>query len=234
MKTCEIRLASKLLATAWMVLLISACSHASPPANSALEYRSERPPLPRIVQLNFGSDASFFTCIDPLCPAVTKKSIFAVPHMTTDPLPLARSLPSESNTDPTLHTVLSEFPVSATDTVSKDRRLVILFAQGSAALSAYTLKMLDSVTPLLQEGHQVLITGRTDRSGSYRVNQRLALARANAVRDYLQTKQSTMHVEFKVDAQGKCCFTTSNDTAEGRRKSRRVEIVFSVPEQVTR
>ena len=77
-----------------------------------------------------------------------------------------------------------------------------------------------------------MIAGRTDNAGSDAANQAVALARANTVRDYLRAKLPAGGDALLVDAQGSCCFIASNDTPEGRKQNRRVEVVLSVPEQV--
>lgn len=77
----------------------------------------------------------------------------------------------------------------------------------------------------------VAITGYTDNTGSYAVNEKLSGQRANAVRDYL------INCGVKPDrlsARGipMADYIASNDTPEGRALNRRVEITVYANEQM--
>jgi len=68
------------------------------------------------------------------------------------------------------------------------------------------------------------IEGHTDNVGTDAVNRKLSLARANAVRDYLQ---SVEHVREPMETAGFAATrpVDTNATPEGREKNRRVEIL---------
>ncbi|WP_322031578.1 OmpA family protein [Paraburkholderia sp. J76] len=72
----------------------------------------------------------------------------------------------------------------------------------------------------------VVIDGHTDSVGSKAYNDRLSLRRAQAVRNYLQSRG--LHAgQYEVHGYGFSKPVASNSTAEGRAKNRRVEIETS-------
>ena len=111
--------------------------------------------------------------------------------------------------------------------------VIVYFASGSATISDAARATLDQAAAGARATDRIVIASRTDNVGSKSVNQTLALTRARTVRDYLRAKlPSHPSHAFTLDAQGACCFTASNDTPEGRRQNRRVEVVFSASGQV--
>ena len=72
---------------------------------------------------------------------------------------------------------------------------------------------------------QLEISGYTDNIGAPDANKALSQKRANRVRDYL-VAQGVDTQRIKVYGRGESNFVASNDTADGRAKNRRVEIVF--------
>ncbi|MEW6411110.1 MAG: OmpA family protein [Candidatus Zixiibacteriota bacterium] len=69
------------------------------------------------------------------------------------------------------------------------------------------------------------ISGYTDNIGTDVANQKLSEKRANRVRDYLAMHGVDIS-RIKVFGKGETNFVASNDTAEGRAKNRRIEIIF--------
>jgi OOP family OmpA-OmpF porin len=69
------------------------------------------------------------------------------------------------------------------------------------------------------------INGYTDNIGTSVANQKLSEKRANRVRDYLVTLGVAAE-RIQVFGRGEDNFVASNQTAEGRAKNRRIEIVF--------
>jgi outer membrane protein OmpA-like peptidoglycan-associated protein len=112
--------------------------------------------------------------------------------------------------------------------------LTLHFPFAATQLTTSDKAALDELIPHASNAKQIVIVSRTDHVGSGRANQAVALARANIVRDYLRSKLSAPDEALLIDARGLCCFIASNDTPEGRKQNRRVEIVLSVPEQVAR
>ncbi len=69
------------------------------------------------------------------------------------------------------------------------------------------------------------VNGYTDNIGTEVANRRLSEKRANRVRDYLVT-QGVDTERIKVFGKGETNFVASNQTAAGRAKNRRIEIIF--------
>jgi outer membrane protein OmpA-like peptidoglycan-associated protein len=69
------------------------------------------------------------------------------------------------------------------------------------------------------------INGYTDNIGTSRANQALSEKRARRVRDFLVAKGVAAD-RMTVYGRGETSFVASNQTAEGRAKNRRIEIVF--------
>jgi len=103
---------------------------------------------------------------------------------------------------------------------------------GSAVLSPLAEATLTRSLRYALDANRIVIFGRTDSIGAGGTNQSLALARALSVRDYLRQREPSIPADMVLDVKGSCCFIASNDTPQGRRQNRRVEIVFSVPERV--
>jgi outer membrane protein OmpA-like peptidoglycan-associated protein len=73
---------------------------------------------------------------------------------------------------------------------------------------------------------QVKVEGHTDSTGSYETNQKLSLARAVTVRDYL-VAQGVEASHIGVEGLGPDQPVADNATAEGRARNRRVEIILT-------
>jgi OOP family OmpA-OmpF porin len=70
------------------------------------------------------------------------------------------------------------------------------------------------------------IEGHTDDRGSTQYNQRLSVARARAVWQYLGTHLKLPTVSVSVVGYGKARPAATNDSEEGRAKNRRVEVLI--------
>lgn len=109
----------------------------------------------------------------------------------------------------------------------------ILFKSGGAALEANTLPVLSVMGRLLQKlkDNDIMIEGHTDsvpvKSGEYRTNWALSAARANAVVGYLASDFGIPQERLISAAYGEYHPVASNDTAEGRAKNRRIEILVT-------
>jgi outer membrane protein OmpA-like peptidoglycan-associated protein len=219
--------------TAGMTLLLMSCGLPLQQAERGQASRThQHRSSQKIAQLNFGNDASFAVCTEPACPGVTRKTMAVT-------LPIAPTPTFVIETAATLNpekiqlTAQQNAPdVIAAPIRSRPAPVIVHFAFGSATLSASGKAVLDQAIPFARQADHIVITGHTDNIGSSRANQALALARASTVRNYLRTRFSARTPTLTLNAQGACCFIASNDTPEGRRQNRRVEIVFRVPEQV--
>lgn len=187
--------------------------------------------------MDFGRGASFAVCTEPACPAVTRKTLAVTQQAATDSAALAPA--------PSIDTAATPYPGEVrsadqhgtpdfTDVPAEAQHppVIVHFASGGAALSASDKAALDQALPDARQADRIVIAGRTDSTGSDTANQALALVRARTVRAYLRARLPSRHPVLVLDTQGACCFIASNDTPEGRRQNRRVEIVLSVPERV--
>jgi outer membrane protein OmpA-like peptidoglycan-associated protein len=107
-----------------------------------------------------------------------------------------------------------------------------LFATGSALLKPDSTKVLIEalVDIKAQPGWLIVITGHTDASGGGEQNLQLSLARAAAVRDWMQRMGNLPDSCFAVQGLGATRPIASNDTETGRTANRRVDIRL-VPEE---
>lgn len=220
-------------AMACTALFAAACGLGHPHRHQEATSKYAGAPVKKIVQLYFSSDAAFAVCTEPLCPVVTKKSLAVIPSGVMNTV-IPALVPGNVDADSAGWDGPPDFAFENPVTRTAQRKQIVGFASGSATLTASARSALDKAASFVQEGDRISIAGRTDGTGSRHVNQRLSQARAKAVRTYLQAKLAAKPVDFELTAQGACCFTASNNTAEGRRQNRRVEIVFSALGQVAR
>lgn len=101
------------------------------------------------------------------------------------------------------------------------------FEFNSVDLDDETEKFLDQLSETLGEDKElkVRIVGHTDNIGPEKFNQKLSLKRAESVRDFL-LKNEINTERINADGKGMSSPLTKNDTEEGRRKNRRVEIIL--------
>ena len=117
-------------------------------------------------------------------------------------------------------------PVHLDSVLQAEPHAFVGFALNSASLSQRARRDLDRVMPLARTASRIVISGRTDSLGQIEVNQRLAFARALAVREYIRYRIPDARNVIAIDARGACCFIAPNSTADGRSRNRRVEVVF--------
>lgn len=105
----------------------------------------------------------------------------------------------------------------------------ILFPYNSAKLAAESMRILDSLRPVLERypHYDIRVSGHADSTGQAGYNERLSLERAKAVTEYL-AKGGGLPRLF---AQGFGATRPVGDNSrdEGRRKNRRVEITLRQP-----
>ena len=108
----------------------------------------------------------------------------------------------------------------------------VLFDSGKAQLRRGAFPVLDKVAQVLKEvsGQPIGVEGHTDnvpiKYSGWESNTALSLARATAVVDYLVEKHGIPRSRIIPVGHGEERPIASNDTAEGRQKNRRVEIVI--------
>jgi OmpA-OmpF porin, OOP family len=105
--------------------------------------------------------------------------------------------------------------------------LNIPYASGAFEVDPYTMEKLRRLAGLLTYVKDIRldVNGYTDNIGTPAGNKAISERRANRVRDYL-TAMGVEAERMKAFGRGEANFVASNDTAEGRAKNRRIEIVF--------
>lgn len=100
----------------------------------------------------------------------------------------------------------------------------IFFETGKANLLEESNTMLDEIAELLEKkpSLEIRINGHTDNTGKEEFNQKLSEERAKAVFDYLIEKGIGNEIDYKGFGSSKPI--ASNDSEEGRKQNRRVEI----------
>jgi len=103
----------------------------------------------------------------------------------------------------------------------------ISFDVGRASLKTPTQVALGKLAGvlLMLPDQNIRIEGFTDSTGSEETNRKLSVARAKAVRDFLE-EQGVSAARMTYDGYGSADPVASNDTAAGRAKNRRVEITL--------
>lgn len=111
--------------------------------------------------------------------------------------------------------------------LAKPMVLNIDYSSGSFEIDPKTRGRLESLSRILLfvDDVRIEINGYTDNIGLPVNNQKLSEKRANRVRGFLVT-QGMDEARIKVFGRGETNFVASNQTADGRAKNRRVEIVF--------
>lgn len=117
-----------------------------------------------------------------------------------------------------------------------DRGLVVtlgdvLFETGRAELRGGTAGNLDSLADFLNryQDRSVLIEGHTDSVGTDSSNQVLSRQRADAVRDYLVSRNVSA-ARITATGLGEGTPVADNESATGRQQNRRVEVIISDPD----
>ena len=104
----------------------------------------------------------------------------------------------------------------------------VLFDVGSSELKPATREKLAKISGILlaHPGLMLQIEGYTDSTGSDALNMELSGMRADGVRDYL-AQEGVPVSSMTAQGFGKAQPVASNDTADGRQKNRRVELVVN-------
>jgi outer membrane protein OmpA-like peptidoglycan-associated protein len=104
----------------------------------------------------------------------------------------------------------------------------VLFDTGSADLKPGAREKLAKISGIVlaHPGLSLQIEGHTDSVGSDDFNQELSGRRADGVRDYL-AQEGVPASSMTAKGFGKTQPVASNDTADGRQRNRRVELVVN-------
>ena len=122
--------------------------------------------------------------------------------------------------------LLANVRVEATETIITLNGEV-LFETNRAVLRPEAQERLTAVADAMRASPQqtATVAGYTDARGSDANNQALSLARANSVRDFLETAGVPAD-RLRSEGRGEASPIASNDSAEGRANNRRVEIIL--------
>ncbi len=103
----------------------------------------------------------------------------------------------------------------------------LIFASGSGQLVESDYPVLAELALWMQNNPDMAIAlvGHTDTAGSLEGNQELSVLRARAVLSYLSDKYAIDRDRITVHGIGYLAPLTTNDTEEGRKTNRRVEVV---------
>ncbi|HBR96474.1 MAG TPA: hypothetical protein DD979_03735 [Gammaproteobacteria bacterium] len=103
----------------------------------------------------------------------------------------------------------------------------ILFASNSADIDPTSIVTLDALAQTLQQYPEfpVIVAGHTDATGDEQWNQYLSQLRANAVRDYLISRNITKN-RISAIGYGESRPIATNATRAGRAQNRRIEINY--------
>ena len=103
----------------------------------------------------------------------------------------------------------------------------IYFDTGKAEVKPESEAALNEIAKLLQQDPKLklYVVGHTDNVGALASNMDLSRRRANAVTQDLTTKHGVDAARLSPQGDGPTAPVASNDTAEGREKNRRVELV---------
>lgn len=105
----------------------------------------------------------------------------------------------------------------------------LVFASGKAALEAGDYASLQALAEWLKAnpGQRVTLVGHTDATGSLAANTALSRARAEAVRAWLVEQLGADGARIEAQGAGYLAPRATNQTAEGRQKNRRVEVMVT-------
>jgi outer membrane protein OmpA-like peptidoglycan-associated protein len=111
-----------------------------------------------------------------------------------------------------------------------DSHFYIFFEHNSNTLTPQAIQKLDRIYKILSDNSeaQVALNGYSDESGAPSFNQMVSEVRAYSVKSYLSARGINPS-RMKVKGLGPQNFLASNESSEGRRLNRRVEIKLIVP-----
>lgn len=111
------------------------------------------------------------------------------------------------------------------------RMKTLNFRSGSAVIPTQTYGLLDNAIKSIEifPKRSVRIEGHTDFMGGNKYNQALSERRANAVKEYLQQNMGEFSNTLDAVGHGEEKPIANNETAAGRTKNRRIDIILVAP-----
>jgi outer membrane protein OmpA-like peptidoglycan-associated protein len=111
----------------------------------------------------------------------------------------------------------------------------LTFSSGSAVIAPDQFMLLTKIMRALREfpSKKYLVTGHTDAQGNDAYNLNLSENRAAAVRAYLEANMNLPPEQFESIGYGESRPIANNESAEGRRLNRRIEILIDMQSNVS-
>lgn len=181
-----------------MVMLMSGCANAP-------ELVNHDPVRHAIGWIN----RQFLACPETECPPPTRKTLAVV------------DLPARKQKAPDAVKAVDAVPKVTPPQETVEKRTVH-FQFGKAVPTPQGLKTILDLPAIAKAATRIELDGRTDDIGSKAVNDRLALQRAEHVRDWLL--KDGVKAPIVLSAEGACCFADSDKTESARQRNRRVEV----------
>lgn len=146
---------------------------------------------------------------------VSSREVVAVSRLTPDPAPLVQ------------HALK---PLLKLDTEFASAKRLVLFAAGRTQLGPVGKLAIAELAPWAKQAERVHVTGSADASGQAHRNQQLAVARAATVKSaFIAAGVDRGKIATSVCAD---CYVAVNETEEGRRLNRRVEVELVLQRQL--
>ena len=103
----------------------------------------------------------------------------------------------------------------------------ILFDVGKSDIKPESAETLKQITDYLNANPTVniIVVGHTDNTGTYAANITLSKARAESIKNYLINTSKITASRLMAEGVGPLCPVSTNNTEDGRKLNRRVEIV---------
>jgi outer membrane protein OmpA-like peptidoglycan-associated protein len=123
-----------------------------------------------------------------------------------------------------------EVEFSIREGIDKDGKVAlygILFDIGKSDIKPESSETLKQITGYLNTNPSVkiIVAGHTDNTGTFESNLTLSEARAESIKNYLVDNAKIAASRLISAGVGQACPVSTNDTEEGRKLNRRVEIV---------
>lgn len=117
--------------------------------------------------------------------------------------------------------------------ILKIRLIVLNFASGKDVIDPSYFSLLTTLQRAIRifPDYQLSIEGHTDDKGDERTNQSLSLRRAKAVTSYLIANMGLTESQITAIGYGESKPIASNETEEGRKQNRRIDVVLTPPTQ---
>jgi outer membrane protein OmpA-like peptidoglycan-associated protein len=123
-----------------------------------------------------------------------------------------------------------EVEFSLKEGIEKDGKVAlygILFDVGKSDIKPESAETLKQIIAFLNDNPviKIIVAGHTDNTGTFEGNMTLSKARAESIKTYLVTTGKIAASRLISAGVGQACPVTTNDTEEGKKLNRRVEIV---------